>query len=99
MPANLENSAVATGLEKVSPIPKKGNVKQCSNYHTVALISHASVKCSKFSKQGFNSTRTVNFQMFKLDLEKAEEPKIKFPTFAGSSKSKRVLEKHLFLLY
>ena len=44
MPANLENSAVATGLEKVSfhPIPKKGNAKECSNYHTIALISHAS---------------------------------------------------------
>ena len=44
MPANLENSAVATGLEKVSfiPIPKKGNPKECSNYCTVALISHVS---------------------------------------------------------
>ena len=44
MSANLENSAVATGLEKVSfiPIPKKGNAKECSNYHTIALISHAS---------------------------------------------------------
>ena len=45
MPANLENSAVATGLEKVSffiPVPKKGNAKECSNYHTIALISHAS---------------------------------------------------------
>ena len=44
MPTNLENSAVATGLEKVSffPIPKKGNAKECSNYCTIALISHAS---------------------------------------------------------
>ena len=44
MPANLENSAVATGLEKVSfiPIPKKDNAKEGSNYHTNALISHAS---------------------------------------------------------
>ena len=44
MPASLENSAVATGLEKVSflPIPKKGNAKECSNDHTIALISHAS---------------------------------------------------------
>ena len=44
MPANLENSAVATGLEKsvFIPIPKKGNAKECSNYHTIALISHAS---------------------------------------------------------
>ena len=44
MPANLENSALATGLEKVTftPIPKKGNAKECSNYNTVVLISHAS---------------------------------------------------------
>ena len=49
MPANLENSAVATGLEKVSfiPIPKKGNAKECSNYCTVALISHASKEMLK----------------------------------------------------
>ena len=44
MPANLENSAVATGLEKVSfiPILKKDNAKECLNYHTIALILHAS---------------------------------------------------------
>ena len=44
MPANLEKSAVATGMEKVSfiPISKKGNAKECSNYHTIALISHTS---------------------------------------------------------
>ena len=42
MSANLENSAVATGLEKVSfiTLPKKGNAKECSNYCTIALISH-----------------------------------------------------------
>ena len=44
MPANLENPAVVTGLEKsvFMPIPKKGNAKYCSNYHTIALISHTS---------------------------------------------------------
>ena len=44
MPANLENSAVAIRLEKVSfhSILKKGNAKECSNHHTIALISHAS---------------------------------------------------------
>ena len=44
MPANLENSAVATGLEKVVfiPTPKKVNAKECSNYHTTVLISLAS---------------------------------------------------------
>ena len=42
MPANLENSAVATGLEKsvFIPIPKKSNAKEYSNYSTIALISH-----------------------------------------------------------
>ena len=44
MPANLENSTVATGLEKsvFIPTPKKGNAKECLNYHTIAFISHAS---------------------------------------------------------
>ena len=44
MPANLENLAVATGLEKVRfiLIPKKGNAKECSNYCTIVLNSHAS---------------------------------------------------------
>ena len=43
MPGNLENKAVATGQEKLIfiPITNKGNTKQCSNYHTIALISHA----------------------------------------------------------
>ena len=44
MPENLENSAVATDLKRsvFIPIPKKGNAKECSNYRTIALISHAS---------------------------------------------------------
>ena len=66
------------------PISKKSNAKECSNYHTLHS-SHMLVKqCSKFSKPGFNTTRTINFQMFKLDLEKAEEPEIKLPTSVGS---------------
>ena len=44
MPANLENSAVATDWKRsvFIPIPKKGSVKKCSNYHKIALISHTS---------------------------------------------------------
>ena len=54
----------------------------------------------KFSKPDFNSTWTVNFQMFKLDLEKTEEPEIKLPTLKmDHQKNKRVPYKHLFLLY
>ena len=77
---------------------KKGNAKERSNYCTIALISHSRKVMLKFSKPGF-SNMTVNFQMFKLVLEKAEEPEIKLPTSAGSWKKKRVPEKHLFLLY
>ena len=55
MPANLENVAVATGLEKVSfiPIPKKGNAKECSNYLTIALISHANIVMLKILQARF----------------------------------------------
>ena len=81
------------------PVPKKGNAKECSNNCTIALISHASKVMLKILKPGFSNTWTVNFQMFKLVLEKAEETEIKLPTSAGSSKSKRVPEKHLFLIY
>ena len=51
------NSAVAIGLEMsvFIPIPKKGNAKECSDYHTIALISTLVKKCSKFSSSGFNS--------------------------------------------
>ena len=59
------------------------------NAQTTAQLhsSHTLVKqYSKFSKPGFNNTWTVNFQMLKLDLEKAEEPEIKLPTSTGSLK-------------
>ena len=86
MPANLENSAVATGLGKVSliPIPKKGNAKECSNYRTIALISHASKVMLKILQARLQQYVTVNFQMFELDLEKAEEQEIKLTTSVGS---------------
>ena len=87
MPANLKNSAVATELEKVS-FHFNHKERQCSNYCTNALISHTSkvIPNSKSSKPGFSNMWTVNFQMFKLVLEKAEDPEIKLPTSAGSSK-------------
>ena len=86
MPANLENSAVVTGLEKVGfhSNPKEGNPKDCSNYCMIALISHASRVMLKILQDSFNSTWTKKFQMFKLDLEKAEEQEIQLPTYAGS---------------
>ena len=68
------------------PIPKKGNAKECSNYHTIALISHASKVMLKILQARLQQYVNLNFQMFKLVLEKAEEPEIKLPTSAGSWK-------------
>ena len=68
------------------PIPRNGNAKDCSNYRTIALISHASKIRLKILQARLNSTLTVNFLMFKLVLQKAEEPEIKLPTSAGSLK-------------
>ena len=75
MPANLENSAVATGLERsiFIPIPKKVNDKECSNYCTIALISHASKVMLKILQARLQQYMNIKFHMFKLDLEKAEE--------------------------
>ena len=86
MPANLENPPVATGLEKTVfiPIPKKGNAKECSNYHTVALISHASKVMFKILQARLQQYVNHELPNFKLVLEKAEEPEIKLPTSTGS---------------
>ena len=88
MPANLENSSVAIGLEKISfhSNLKKGNVKECSNYRTIALISLASKVMLKILQARLQQYVNRELQMFKLILEKAEEPEIKLPTSAGSSK-------------
>ena len=56
-------------------------------------------ECSKFSKPGFISTWTVNFQMFKLDSEKAEEPEIKLPTSAGSLKKQESSRKNVYFFF
>ena len=83
MPANLENSAVATGLEKVS---FHSNPKECSNYHIIALISHATKVMLKILQARLQQYVNRELLMFKLVLEKAEEPEVKLPTSTGSSK-------------
>ena len=81
-------SYIATGLEGQFSFQSQRRVMP-KNVQTTAQL-HSSLtpakQCWKFSKQGFNSTWTVNFQLFRMDLEKAEEPEIKLPTSAGSLK-------------
>ena len=101
MPANLENSAVATGLERsvFIPIPKKGNAKECSIYLTIALISHASKVMLKILQARLQQYLNGELPDVLPGLEKAEEPEIKWQHLLNHQKSKRVPENHLFLLY
>ena len=68
------------------PILKKGNAKECSNYCTIALISHASKVMIKILQARLQQYMNSDFQNFKLVLEKAEEAEIKLATSTGSWK-------------
>ena len=68
------------------PIPKKGNANECSNYRTIALISHASKVIFKIFQAILQQYMNRELPDVKLVLEKAEEPEIKLPTYAGSWK-------------
>ena len=84
MPANLETQQWPQDWKRsvFISIPKKGNAKECSNYCTIALISHASKVMLKILQARLQ--QYVKFQTFKLDLEKVEEPEIKLPTSVES---------------
>ena len=77
------------------PISKKGNGKECSNYCTIALISHASKVMLRILQASLQ--QYLNFQLFMLDFEKAKRSNCQH--LLDHRKSKRVSEKYLFLLY
>ena len=102
MPANLENSAVATGLEKVSfhSNPKEGNTKECSNYCTIALISHAievMLKIFQVRLQQYVNHELPDVQVEFLKRQWNQRSNCQLPL--DHRKSNRVPEKHLLLLY
>ena len=68
------------------PIPKKGNAKECSNYHAIALISHASKVVLKILQARLQQYMNHELSDVQAGFRKAEEPEIKLPTSAGSSK-------------
>ena len=76
---------MATGLEKSYSFQSKRKAIS-ENVHLPHSCTHFTCYQSSFSRQVFSSTWTVKFHMFKLDLEKAEEPEIKFLSFTGSLK-------------
>ena len=95
MPANLEYSAVATGLEKVSfhSTPKKGNAKECLNYHIIALILHASKVMLKILQARLQQYVNPELPDVQAGFRKGRGPEIKLPTSAGSSKKQESFRK------
>ena len=97
MPANLENSAVATALEKVSfhSNPKERQCQKCSNYHTIALISHASKVMLQILQARLQQYVNHELPDVQAGFRKGEEPEIKLPTSTGSSKKQESSRKTL----
>ena len=81
------SSGHRTGKVTFHSIPRKGNAKECSNHHTIALISHAFKVILKILQARLQPYVNLKFQMFKLNLAMAEETEIKLPSI-GSSKKK-----------
>ena len=101
MPANLENSAVATGLEKVSfiQIPKKGNAKECSNYCTIALISHTSYIMLKILQVKLQQYMNHDLPDVQAGFRKGRGTRGQIANICWIIEKARVPEKHLLLLY
>ena len=93
------SSGHRTEMVSFIPVPKKAMSKNVQTT-TQLYSSHMLVKWySKFSKPGFNGTWTVNFRLFNLDLEKAEEWEIKLPTSVGSSETAREFQKNIYFCF
>ena len=102
MPANFENSAVATGLERsvFIPTPKKGNAKGCSNYCTIEFISHASkvmLKILQARLQHYVNWKLPDVQAGFRKRQRNQRSNCQHPL--DHRKSKRVSERHLCLLH
>ena len=95
MPANLENSAVATGLEKVS---FHSNPKECANYCTIALLSHTSKVMLKILQARLQLYVNRELPDVQAGFRKGRGTGDQIANIC-CQKSKRVLEKHLLLLY
>ena len=101
MPANLENSAVATGLESsvFIPIPKKGYAKVCANYHTIPLISHATKVMLKILQASLQQYVNLELPDVQTGFRKQRNQRSNCQHPSDLRKSKRIPEKHLLLLH
>ena len=102
MPANLENSAVTQDWKRsvFIPIPKKGNAKECSNYRTIALNSHASKVMLKILQARLQQYMNCEFPDVQVGFRKGRGTRDQIDNIRWIiKKSKRIPEKHLPLLH
>ena len=101
MPTNLENSAVATGLEKVTfHSNPKGSAKECSNYCTIALISHASKAMLKILQARLQQYVNCELPDVQAGFRKGRGTKAQIANIRWIiEKARESQKKHLFLLY
>ena len=102
MSANLENSAVATGLDKVRfhSNPKKGNDKECSNYHTTGLISHTSKVMLIILQARLQQYMNRELPDIQAGFRKGRGTRDQITNIVWIIKKAREFQKkHLFLLY
>ena len=101
MPANLENSAVVTGLKRsvFIPTPKKGNAKECSNYCTIALISYASKIMLRMLQARLQQCVKCELADVQARFRKGRGTRDQIANIHWIIKKERVSEKPLFLLY
>ena len=81
------------------PIPKKGNIKECSNYHTVALISHASKVMLKILQDGLQQYMNRELPDVQAGFRKSKGTRDQIANICWIIGKVRVPEKHLLLLY
>ena len=101
MSANLENSEVATGLEKVSihPIPKKGSTKECSNYWTIALISHANKVMLKILQARLQQFMNQELPHIQAGFRKGRGTRDQIAAFAVSKRKQGNSRKNIYFCY
>ena len=101
MSANLENSAVATGLEKVSfiPVPKKGYAKECSNYRTITLISHASKVMLKILQARLQQYMKRDLPDFQVGFRKGRGTRVQIANICWILERARGFQKNIYFCF
>ena len=101
MPGNFENSAMATGLENVFSFqsPQKGNAKECTNYCTVALISHTSKVMLKLLKARLQQYMNYELPDVQAGFRKGRGPRDQIANILWIIKKAREFQKNIYFCF